>query len=103
MAPVKLNGRLPPEVIQRVVHANFGRFRGCYQSALASNPNLQGRVAVRFVIGRAGTVTSASGSGDMPNQGVISCVASAFGSLTFPQPEGGIVTVTYPIVFTPTN
>jgi hypothetical protein len=96
-----LSGRLPPEVIQRVVRANFGRYRACYQSALKTNPNLQGRVVVNFVISRSGTVSSVSGGGDLPNQGVISCVAGAFGGLTFPQPEHGIVTVSYPLVFSP--
>ncbi len=97
----KLEGRLPPEVIQRIVRANFGRYRSCYQSALKTNPNLQGRVSVRFIIGRNGSVNSASGSGDLPNQGVISCVTQAFYGLSFPAPDNGIVTVSYPIMFTP--
>lgn len=103
MGSTNVSGRLPPEVIQRIVRSNFGRFRVCYQSALKNNPNLQGRVSVRFVISRSGTVNSVSGSGDIPDQGVVSCVTRAFYSLTFPQPEGGIVTVSYPIVFTPSG
>jgi hypothetical protein len=96
----KLNGRLPPEVIQRVVRQNAGRYKACYQSALRTNPNLQGRVEVRFVIGRDGTVSSASAGGDMPDAGVKSCVAGAFRSLTFPKPDG-IVTISYPLMFYP--
>ncbi len=103
MGTTNVSGRLPPEVIQRIVRSNFGRFRVCYQSALKNNPNLQGRVSVRFVISRSGTVNSVSGSGDIPDQSVVSCVTRAFYSLTFPQPEGGIVTVSYPIVFTPSG
>ena len=98
-----MSGRLPPETIQRVVRANFGRYRACYQSALATNPNLQGRVVVNFVIGRSGAVSSANGGGDLPNSAVINCVAGAFSGLTFPQPEHGIVTVSYPLVFTPAS
>ncbi|MEM6787947.1 MAG: AgmX/PglI C-terminal domain-containing protein [Myxococcota bacterium] len=96
-----LTGQLPPEVIQRIVRNNYGRFRGCYEGALRHNPNLAGRVVVSFVIGRSGTVNSVSGGGDLPDTGVISCVASHFRGLTFPPPERGIVTVSYPIVFTP--
>ncbi len=103
MGSTNVSGRLPPEVIQRIVRSNFGRFRVCYQSALKNNPNLQGRVSVRFVISRSGTVNSVSGSGDIPDQSVVACVTRAFYSLTFPQPEGGIVTVSYPIVFTPSG
>ncbi len=98
----KVGGRLPPEVIQRVVRQNFGRFRMCYQNGLQGNPNLQGRVSVRFVIGTDGAVGSAANGGsDLPDSAVVSCVVHAFYGVSFPQPEDGIVTVTYPIMFTP--
>ncbi len=100
----EINGRLRPEVIRRIVHQNFGRFRNCYESSLRTNPSLQGRVAVKFVIGRDGSVTLASDAGsDLPDQGVIRCVTRSFANLSFPQPEGGIVTVVYPLVFTPAD
>jgi hypothetical protein len=98
----QVNGRLPPEVIQRIVRQNFGRFRLCYENGLRTNPNLQGRVAVKFVIDRSGAVSTASdGGSDLPDQGVVSCVVRGFSNLSFPQPEGGIVTVVYPIIFNP--
>jgi len=96
------SGRLPPEVIQRTVRQNFGRFRMCYQQGLTRNPNLQGRVAARFVIDRTGAVSSVSNGGsDLPDSAVTSCVISAFYGLSFPEPENGIVTVVYPIQFAP--
>ena len=58
MGATSVSGRLPPEVIQRIVRQNFGRFRLCYENGLRNNPNLQGRVAVRFVIGRDGAVSN---------------------------------------------
>ncbi len=98
----QVNGRLPPEVIQRIVRQNFGRFRMCYENGLRNNPALQGRVAVRFVIDREGAVSAVSdGGSDIPDRGVASCVVRSFGGLSFPKPEGGIVTVVYPIVFSP--
>jgi hypothetical protein len=101
MGATSVSGRLPPEVIQRIVRQNFGRFRLCYENGLRNNPNLQGRVSVQFIIGRDGRVSNVGGGGDLPDGGVISCVTRAFYGLTFPQPEGGIVQVTYPIIFTP--
>jgi hypothetical protein len=98
---LKLSGRLPAEVIQRVVRQNFGRFRACYEVGLRSNPNLEGRVTARFVIGRDGAVSNVSAGGDLPDANVRSCVASAFYGLSFPTPENGIVTVSYPIMLTP--
>ena len=97
-----MSGRLPPEVIQRVVRASFSRFRLCYESGLRSNPNLSGTVTTRFVIDRSGGVSSASDSGStLPDRAVVQCVNRGFSALSFPQPEGGIVTVSYPITFTP--
>lgn len=102
MGATSVNGRLPAEVIRRIVRQNFGRFRMCYEQGLARNPNLEGRVGVRFVIGRDGAVSNVgNGGSDIPDSGVVSCVISAFYGLSFPQPEGGIVQVTYPIMFSP--
>jgi hypothetical protein len=100
-AGMSRSGTLPPAVIQRIVRNNFGRFRYCYKRALGNNPNLQGRVIVSFVISRSGSVSGASAGGDLPDAGVHSCVASAFSGLSFPAPEKGIVTVSYPILFSP--
>jgi hypothetical protein len=95
-----VSGRLPPEIIRRIVRQNFGRFRLCYENGLKNNPNLQGRVNVRFVIARDGSVSNVGNAGsDLPDSGVVSCVVRAFYGLSFPQPEGGIVTVVYPITF----
>jgi hypothetical protein len=97
-----VNGRLPPEVIQRIVRQNFGRFRLCYENGMRNNPNLQGRVTVKFVIDRSGAVAmTADGGSDIPDSAVVQCVVRGFGNLSFPQPEGGMVTVVYPIIFNP--
>jgi hypothetical protein len=99
---VSSNGRLPAEVIQRIVRLNSGRYINCYQAALRTNPSLEGRVTVRFVIGRDGSVQVASdGGSDIPDTGVRQCVVSSFTNLSFPQPDGGLVTVVYPIMFSP--
>jgi hypothetical protein len=97
-----VNGHLPAEVIQRIVRQNYGRFRSCYENGLRTNPNLTGRVTARFVISRDGSVANVSNGGsDLPDSGVVSCVLSAFYGLSFSAPDGGIVTVTYPIVLVP--
>jgi hypothetical protein len=96
------NGRLAPEIIQRVVRLNDGRYRFCYQSALRTDPSLQGRVTVKFMIDRHGAVAfAADGGSDIPDEGVRQCVVRSFQALSFPEPENGTVTVVYPIVFSP--
>lgn len=97
--PSAAQGRLPPEVIQRTVRAILPRVRQrCFEPALRTNPNLQGRVVVRFVIGRNGAVNLVSNGGsDLPNSNVIRCYVQSFYALRFPPPDGGQVTVSFPV------
>jgi hypothetical protein len=98
----QVNGRLPPEVIRRIVRQNFGRFRLCYENGLKSNAALTGRVTVKFQIDTSGAVANvADGGSDLPGPATIDCVVRSFSSLSFPQPEGGVVNVVYPILFSP--
>lgn len=97
-----VNGRLPPEVVQRIVRQNFGRFRLCYENGARNAPGLHGRVSVKFVIDASGAVASASDAGsDLPDSATVACVVRGFGNLSFPAPTGGVVTVVYPILFAP--
>ncbi|WP_437766054.1 AgmX/PglI C-terminal domain-containing protein [Sorangium sp. So ce281] len=98
----QVSGRLPPEVIQRIVRQSFGRFRLCYEHGLQRDAGLQGRVVVRFTIDPRGALVNArDGGSDLPDSAAVSCVVRAFRDLTFPAPEGGSVDVVYPLLFSP--
>jgi len=111
-----VNGRLPPEEIQKIVRAGFPRLRACYEQGLARDPKLAGKVIVKMVINREGRVENASlvespeqnvelppgfglrgGTKNEPqvttlhNNQVTSCMLDGFRGLAFPKPEGGIV------------
>src|SRR5690606_39948346 len=93
-----VSGRLPPEVIQKVVREQSHLLRACYVAGLEREPALTGRVVTRFVINREGAV-SAAGVDDtstLEDQEVRSCVTRVFLGLVFPKPEGGVVSVVYP-------
>jgi hypothetical protein len=99
-----VSGRLPPEVVQRIVRQNFGRFRLCYENGLRNDPKLTGTVVTKFVIDAQGAVSSAArdGSTTLTDAGVVSCITQKFSNFSFPQPEGGgIVTVVYPLILEP--
>lgn len=97
-----VQGRLPPEIIQRIIRGRYAQFRSCYERGLRRDRYLIGKVTVRFVIGRDGTITSIQPvCTSMPDREVVRCVTEEYKPLTFPQPEGGIVTVVYPIMFSP--
>jgi hypothetical protein len=101
-APSSPSGRLPPQVIQSVVRGSFGPMRVCYEQGLRNNGELTGRVTTKFVIDPDGTVRMVADAGsDLPDPKVVECVVRTFGTLQFPQPEGGPVTVVYPIMFHP--
>lgn len=101
-AGTAVDGRLPPEVIKRIVRANFPRLRACYESALKKKPDLAGSIKVEFVIDEKGVATGTKrAGGTLKDDDVAACVVKVFASLSFPEPEGGKVKVGYPIDFQP--
>ncbi|MCA9598471.1 MAG: AgmX/PglI C-terminal domain-containing protein [Myxococcales bacterium] len=95
-------GRLAPELIQREMRSNYDTFRKCYEGGLAKDPKLEGRVVFRFVIDTDGSVQTATDKGStISDANVVRCVLDAVSKITFPKPKGGIVTVIYPIQFSP--
>ncbi|HEY8076155.1 MAG TPA: DUF2330 domain-containing protein, partial [Labilithrix sp.] len=96
-----VSGGLPDTVVQRIVRQNFGRFRLCYENGLRSNPELKGRVSVKFGIDAKGSVVDAADAGsEMKDPSVIACIVRGFGNLGFPEPvEKKATRVTYEIDF----
>jgi Ca-activated chloride channel family protein len=96
----EVSGRLPPEVVQRIVRQRVGQLRACYERGLSVNPGLRGNVVVAFTITPGGAVASAyEAGGNLPDPSVRQCVVSTFYGMVFPSPEGGSVWVRYPISF----
>ncbi len=100
-SPLLIDDAQRAQVIRRIVRQDQGRFRLCYERALRHDPDLRGRIHVRFIIGKDGTVDSVTTTGDIPNRDMIACVADQFRKIRFPQPEGGSVSVHYPLKFSP--
>ena len=87
--------RLPVKVVKRILDQNKRRFAMCYDMALDRDPSLKGKVRLRFVIGRDGSVSNVAKGGEatLADEQAVKCVVSAHYGLSFPSPEGGIVTV----------
>lgn len=94
-------GPLSREQIRRTVHLHMNEVRYCYEQALQSNPDLDGRVVVRFVInGRGGVMTSVTESSTL-GAAPASCVSNAVKRWQFAAAEdGGVTSVNYPFTFT---
>lgn len=98
-----VQGSLDKEIIRRIIRRHANRLRFCYEKGLQTNPTLEGRVNVKFVITKDGTVSSAQDAGStITDQTVVGCVVQAFKQMQFPAPVGGgIVVINYPVVFSP--
>ena len=96
-------GGLDKSLIDAVIKRNMSQIRYCYQRQLAKNPTLSGKIKVKFVIAKDGSVSKASiDSSTMGGAGkpVQSCIVGRFKKFKFPKPNGGIVIVKYPFIFT---
>ena len=95
-------GALSKEAIDGVIRRHVNQLRYCYQRELTKDPNIAGKVVVKFTIAADGSVSAASiKSTTMNNESVESCVSGRFMRMVFPEPRGGgIVIVSYPLIFT---
>lgn len=100
---VTIVGTDTPEPIRRVIRANHPRLRACYKSALASQPQLAGKVSTKLEIAPDGSVTAttlpANGPKAITDATMQSCLAAVFRSLPFEKPGAGKVIVTCPLEF----
>lgn len=96
-------GSLDVRDIEVTVRRHLNTIRYCYHRELADHPTLAGELTVRFVIGANGAVTSAEAkTSTLGNEDLARCVVGRFQRMQFPAPPGGgVVVVTYPLVFQP--
>jgi hypothetical protein len=97
----EVRGSLSKEVIRRTIHRRINEVRYCYESALAKDPQLAGRISVMFMIAPSGAVQAASiKESTLESRSVTDCVTQAVRRMAFPAPDGGgYVQVTYPFSF----
>lgn len=101
--------RIKKEYIQERVREDFFPLaRGCYDDLLKRHPKIQGKVALHFTIvgdeGVGGIVEEASVGDEstLRDDEFDTCMTESMLSMSFPPPKGGgVVTVIYPIAFSP--
>lgn len=95
-------GGMDRALIDQVVKQHLQQFRYCYQRELQKDPSLGGKITVKWIISSDGSVSSASVKHDgIGNAAVSRCMTNVTRRMTFPQPKGGIVIVSYPFLFAP--
>jgi hypothetical protein len=97
----EIEGGLDKEAIARVIRSQLGQIRYCYERQLSANPDLYGKILVKFTIGAAGSVVAqAIGTTSLNNAMVEGCILRRIAGWQFPTPKGGTnVLVTYPFLF----
>jgi hypothetical protein len=93
-------GSLSMEVIRRVIRSHRDQIKYCYSRELTRDPNLAGKVAVKFTISPRGYITQAAVSQtSLNNAAVERCITQKIRTWKFPRPQGGgIVIVNYPFI-----
>lgn len=101
----EITGGLDREVIAQYIKSQLGQILYCYERQLSANPDLFGKVAVRFTISGNGHVEEQKiGDTTLKNKTVESCILGKVSKWKFPEPKGGTkVLVTYPFMFRSTN
>lgn len=95
-------GTLAKEQIDLVIKERMALYLRCYEKELRRDAQLSGKVVIRFVVDKDGSVKHAHLRATSLNNSVVeSCVASEVLQTRFPRPSGGTVIVSYPFSFQP--
>jgi outer membrane biosynthesis protein TonB len=94
----EVQGGLDMNQIAAVINKNKGQIIYCYEKGLQTAPDLRGRVAMQFVIGGNGRITSLRvAQSSLDSDMVENCMAQKMRGWKFPQPVGKVeVDVFYP-------
>ncbi len=101
----EIEGGLDKDVIARVIQSQLGEIRYCYERQLSAEPDLYGKVILRFSIDANGAVDSQKiGLSTLKSAMVEGCILRRVTNWKFPKPRGGTtVLVSYPFLFKSTN
>jgi hypothetical protein len=98
--PPSIDGELDMNIVVKEVRQRIGAIKACYERALKRNPNLSGKILIRWTITPAGTVTGIDVDQDtLGDSEVANCIKSLIRGWRFPAPAGGSVEVSYPFLF----
>ena len=96
---VRVMGSIDRSLISKQVNRHMAQIRYCYERELQRDPSLSGKVTVRFVIDKDGSVSKANiQTSSLGSKKVENCVKDRFLKFKFPV-LNGIVIVKYPFIF----
>lgn len=97
-------GYLSPSIVSKVINRHLGGVKACYAKALKSNPNIYGRLYVKFTIGFDGRVSGVSKiNSTVESSEMEQCILGSVLAWAFPEPKDGEVTIKHPFIFEQSN
>lgn len=99
--PSRVQGSIDRDAVAKVINDHVNDMRGCYERQLLRDPNLgPGKVSLEWTINGAGDVTAVRTKvSTVRSPEVVSCLLELLRGMKFPKPSGGLVIVTYPVLF----
>jgi hypothetical protein len=97
-------GKLPKAVVDEKLKSAGPAIQACYERGLKSKPALHGNVDIQFVVAPDGKVAHANanqGDDALDDDATVDCILEQIRKLTFPEPSGGRVFLSYPLHFEP--
>ena len=97
-------GKLPKAVIDEKLKSAGPAIQACYERSLKTKPDLHGNVDINFVVAPDGKVAHADvaqGENALEDDATVNCILGEIRKLTFPEPSGGRVFLSYPLRFEP--
>jgi len=95
-----VSGFCKKQDVMRTVRRRAAAIRACYEVALQLQPDLKGKLTVKWTINLAGKVQGVQMVGNtMKNKKVERCVKKVVGRMRFKKPKGGICIIKWPFVF----
>ena len=94
-------GNMDPRDVNEVLMRHMSAIKFCYQRVLQRDPELSGKVVMKFTISGDGSVSSATVKHtSLDSEEVEQCLVARFLRMQFPKPKGGgLAIISYPFVF----
>jgi len=88
--------------VAKTITGRSGAYRACYEMELARNPDMEGRIELRFTIEPDGSVSGSSVTDNtLGNKKVEACLVKQISGLKFAKPDGGVCVIRWPFKFQP--
>ena len=96
-----VSGGLDRDTVRRIIQSYRAQVRACYDRALVSSPNLQGRISYSWkILSDGGVVDAKVAKTTVESPNLKACVLEVIQQMQFPKSSRGMsTTVIYPFVF----